>query len=189
MTRSAWKNGGKGMTIRWARKETSLGTILIAATKKGICRLAFGARAEELAERFPHADIEPGDAQFAGLCERVVDAVEHPGRAASIPLDVRGTAFQQAVWARLRAIPLGETRSYGAIAAELGKPGASRAVGQANAENPVAVLTPCHRVVAADGSLGGYAWGEDIKCELLRREAGNQARLGVTPGSALAMAR
>jgi AraC family transcriptional regulator of adaptative response/methylated-DNA-[protein]-cysteine methyltransferase len=171
MTPSAWKNGGKGVTIRWASVETSLGPILVAATDKGVCRLSFGEGPEALAERFPNAEIASGDAPFAALCEEVIATVEHPGRAWNLPLDVQGTAFQEAVWAQLRAIPPGETRSYGAIAAMLGKPGASRAVGQANGTNPVAVLTPCHRVVAADGSLGGYAWGEDIKRELLRRES------------------
>lgn len=171
MTPSAWRNGGRGVTIRWAQVETSLGPMLVAATEKGVCRLSFGERPEALAERFPKATIETGDAPFANLCEQVVAAVEQPRRAANLPLDVQGTAFQEAVWRQLRAIPPGETRSYGAIAAALGKPGASRAVGQANGANPVAVLTPCHRVVAADGSLGGYAWGEDIKRELLRREA------------------
>jgi AraC family transcriptional regulator of adaptative response/methylated-DNA-[protein]-cysteine methyltransferase len=171
MTPSAWKNGGKGVTIRWASVETSLGPMLVAATDRGVCRLSFGEGPEALAARFPKAQTAPGDARFAALCEEVVAAVEHPGRARNLPLDVQGTAFQEAVWAQLRAIPPGETRSYGAIAAALGKPGASRAVGQANGANPVAVLTPCHRVVAADGSLGGYAWGEQIKRELLRREA------------------
>jgi len=171
MTPSAWREGGKGVTIRWASVPTSLGSMLVAATDKGICRLSFNEGADELAKRFPLATIAQGDQVFASLCEQVVDAVERPGRAANLPLDVQGTAFQEAVWEQLRAIPPGETRSYGEIAARLGKPGASRAVGQANGANPVAVLTPCHRVVAADGSLGGYAWGEDIKRELLRREA------------------
>lgn len=174
MTPSAWRNGGRGVTIRWASVATSLGKMLVAATDKGICRLSFAEGSEELAARFPHAQLDQGDDAFARLVADVVAAVEQPGAAASrIPLDVQGTAFQEAVWAQLRAIPQGETRSYGEIAARLGKPGASRAVGQANGANPVAVLTPCHRVVAADGSLGGYAYGEDIKRALLKREAGN----------------
>lgn len=174
MTPSAWRNGGRGVTIRWASVATSLGSMLVAATDRGICRLSFAEGAEDLSARFPHARLDQGDDDFTRLVTRVVAAVEQPGSAASqIPLDVRGTAFQEAVWAQLRAIPPGETRSYGEIAARLGKPGASRAVGQANGANPVAVLTPCHRVVAADGSLGGYAYGEDIKRELLKREAGS----------------
>lgn len=170
MTPSVWRKGGWGVTIRWAQVKTSLGDILVAATDKGICRLSFNEGLNDLASRFPNAKLEPGDGRFAALCEQVVAAVEQPGDAGAIPLDVRGTAFQEAVWRQLRTIPPGETRSYGEIAAALGKPGASRAVGQANGANPVAVLTPCHRVVAADGSLGGYAYGEDIKRELLRRE-------------------
>lgn len=171
MTPSAWKNGGRGVTIRWALVDTTLGPMLVAATDKGICRLSFDEGPDELAARFPRAEIKPGEADFGRLCEQVLAAVEQPGSAANLPLDVQGTAFQEAVWAQLRAIPPGETRSYGEIAARLGKPRASRAVGQANGANPVAVLTPCHRVVAADGGLGGYAYGEDIKRELLRREA------------------
>jgi AraC family transcriptional regulator, regulatory protein of adaptative response / methylated-DNA-[protein]-cysteine methyltransferase len=189
MTASAWRNGGRGATIHWARVATSLGPMLLAATDKGICRLAFGEDVEDLRARFAQADIVAGDENFARLCAEVVESVERPGAPSSIPLDVRGTAFQEAVWAQLRAIPPGETRSYGQIAAALGKPRASRAVGQANGANPVSVLTPCHRVIAADGSLGGYAWGEAIKTELLRREAQGQERLGATPGSALAIAR
>lgn len=173
MTPSAWRNGGRGVTIRWASVATSLGKMLVAATDKGICRLSFAEGSEELTARFPHAQLDQGDDEFAGLVADVVAAVEQPGSASGIPIDVQGTAFQEAVWAQLRAIPPGETRSYGEIAARLGKPGASRAVGQANGANPVAVLTPCHRVVAADGSLGGYAYGEDIKRALLKREAGN----------------
>jgi AraC family transcriptional regulator of adaptative response/methylated-DNA-[protein]-cysteine methyltransferase len=173
MTPSAWRNGGRGVTIRWASVATSLGKMLVAATGKGICRLSFEEGAEELAERFPNAQLVQGDDDFAKLVADVVAAVEQPGSASGIPIDVQGTAFQEAVWAQLRAIPPGETRSYGEIAARLGKPGASRAVGQANGANPVAVLTPCHRVVAADGSLGGYAYGMDIKRALLKREAGN----------------
>jgi AraC family transcriptional regulator of adaptative response/methylated-DNA-[protein]-cysteine methyltransferase len=171
MTASAWRNGGRGATIHWAQVKTSLGVMLLAATEKGVCRLSFGEGPEALRVRFPNAEIVAGGEDFARLCARVVETVESPGEPWSIPLDVRGTAFQEAVWEQLRAIPPGETRSYGEIAALLGKPGASRAVGQANGANPVSVLTPCHRVVAADGSLGGYAWGEPIKRELLRREA------------------
>jgi AraC family transcriptional regulator of adaptative response/methylated-DNA-[protein]-cysteine methyltransferase len=171
MTPSAWRNGGRGVTIQWASVETSLGPMLVAATEKGICRLSFSEGPEALAARFPQAEVKPGDDAFAALCDEVIAAVEQPGRARNLPLDVQGTAFQEAVWRQLHAIPPGETRSYGEIAAALGKPGASRAVGQANGANPVAVLTPCHRVVAADGSLGGYAWGEAIKRELLRRES------------------
>lgn len=172
MTASAWANGGRGVTIRWAVAATDLGPLLVAATSKGICRVAFGEDAKALARRFPLAELAEGGADLAGLVERVVSAVNVPGRGADIPLDVRGTAFQEAVWQELRRIPSGETRTYAQIAAAIGNPGAVRACGSANGANPVAVLIPCHRVVRTDGSLGGYAWGEDVKAELLRRERG-----------------
>lgn len=162
--------GGVGMVIRWAVVDTSLGPMLVAASAKGVCRLAFGETQADLAPWFPKARLEPGDGDFAALLERVVAAVEQPGKPMDIPLDVAGTVFQQKVWQALSQIPCGETRSYGEIAATLGQPGAARAVGGANGANPVAVLVPCHRVIGADGSLGGYAWGEEIKRELLARE-------------------
>jgi len=170
MAPSAWAKGGEGVVIRWAVVTTSLGEMLVAATEKGVCRLSFGEGREELARRFPRARLEQGGADFAALVERVLAAVEQPGGLSDIPLDVAGTAFQHRVWDELRRIPPGETRSYGQLAATLGQPGASRAVGGANGANPVAVLVPCHRVVAADGTLGGYAYGLTIKQELLRRE-------------------
>jgi len=170
MAPSAWRDGGQGVAIRWAVAGTSLGPLLVAATDRGVCRVAFGEGEAELRARFPKARMEPGGAAFAALVEQVVAAVERPGEASFIPLDVQGTAFQQAVWRELRRIPPGETRTYAQIAAAAGNPGAARAAGSANGANPVAVLVPCHRVVRADGSPGGYAWGEAIKRELLRRE-------------------
>jgi len=134
--------------------------------------MAFGEDWDALAARFPAARLEEGGAGFAGLVGQVVSAVEVPGCGGDIPLDVRGTAFQEAVWRELVRIPLGETRSYAEIAAAIGRPRAARACGTANGANPVAVLIPCHRVVRSDGTLGGYAWGEEIKAELLRRERG-----------------
>ncbi|MFN2101183.1 bifunctional DNA-binding transcriptional regulator/O6-methylguanine-DNA methyltransferase Ada [Altererythrobacter sp. MF3-039] len=170
MTPSAWTKGGAGVTISYAIVETSLGPMLVAASEKGVCRLSFNENRADLERRFPNAVLEQGGDEFAGLLQKVVDAVEAPGRAWDIPLDVRGTAFQQKVWDALLAIPAGETRSYGELAAALGNPKASRAVGGANGANNIAVLIPCHRVVQADGSLGGYAYGPRIKAELLRRE-------------------
>lgn len=175
MPPSIWRNGGKGMTIRWAVVPTSLGEMLVAATEKGVCRLSFGEGRDALAARFPHAVLVEGGEDFASLLAEVVAAVEQPGDARHIPLDVQGTAFQEAVWEQLRAIPPGETRSYGEIAAAIGKPGAVRAAGSANGANHVAVLIPCHRVVRSDGSIGGYAYGKEIKRELLKRE-GSGAR-------------
>jgi len=170
MTASAWRNGGRGVTIRWSEVETTLGRMLVAATGKGVCRLSFNEGPKELARRFPEAELVEGGEDFAELLREVVGAVEQPGDSRAIPLDVQGTAFQEAVWAELRRIPPGETRSYAEIAAAIGKPGAVRAAGSANGANSVAVLIPCHRVIRSDGSLGGYAWGEEIKRELLRRE-------------------
>jgi AraC family transcriptional regulator, regulatory protein of adaptative response / methylated-DNA-[protein]-cysteine methyltransferase len=170
MAPSAWADGGRGVTISWAVVETTLGPMLVAATAKGVCRLSFGEGPEELTRRFPNAELIEGGAEFAALLSDVVGAVEQPGDSRNIPLDVQGTAFQEAVWAELRKIPPGETRSYAEIAAAVGRPGAVRAAGSANGANNVAVLIPCHRAVRSDGSLGGYAYGEDIKRELLRRE-------------------
>lgn len=170
MTPSAWVNGGCGVTIRWAVVETSMGAMLVAATDKGICRLSFNEDASALRARFPKAALEEGGESFAALLGEVVAAVESPGEHSHIPLDVKGTAFQEAVWQALRRIPPGETRTYAQIAADVGKPGAVRAAGSANGANNVAVLIPCHRVIRSDGSLGGYAYGLEIKQRLLDKE-------------------
>ncbi|MDJ0978802.1 MAG: methylated-DNA--[protein]-cysteine S-methyltransferase [Erythrobacter sp.] len=172
MSASDWSNGGAGRRIHWSVIETSLGPMLVAATSKGVCCLSFNECETELRARFPEAELVEAGEDFATLFDRVVAAVEKPGTGggAAIPLDVKGTAFQQRVWNALRQIPPGETRSYGELAAALGNPKASRAVGSANGANNIAVLIPCHRVVQADGSIGGYAYGSQIKRELLRRE-------------------
>jgi AraC family transcriptional regulator of adaptative response/methylated-DNA-[protein]-cysteine methyltransferase len=170
MTPSAWKNGGAGAVIRWALVETSLGEMLVAATDKGICRLSFDEDEGALAARFPKAEIRPADAAMTELAKGAVAAVENPARMPDLPLDVAGTAFQEAVWQELRRIPVGETRSYADIAAAVGKPKAVRAAGSANGANNVAVLIPCHRVVRTDGTLGGYAYGLERKAQLLNRE-------------------
>ena len=170
MTPSAWRDGGRGATIRWAAVATSLGQMLVAATDKGVCRLSFAEGREALERRFPNADLSEGGTDFAALVSKIVAAVESPGEFAQIPLDVQGTAFQEAVWRELQRIPKGETRSYAQIAAAVGKPAAVRAAGSANGANNVAVLIPCHRVVRSDGTLGGYAYGLEIKRELLARE-------------------
>ena len=170
MAPSAWRDGGRGVTIRWAIVETSLAPMLVAVTERGVCRLSFGETGADLAQRFPHAERIEGAAGFSQVLEQVIAAVEKPGRPHAISLDVQGTAFQDAVWKALQQIPSGETRSYAEIAAQAGRPSAVRAAGSANGANPVAVLIPCHRVVRSDGSLGGYAWGEGIKRELLARE-------------------
>jgi len=170
LTASDWKDGGAGRAIHWSVIATSLGKMLVAATEKGVCCLAFNEGEDELRARFPKAELIEGGEAFRAIFERVTAAVEQPGTGRDIPLDVKGTAFQQRVWQALREIPAGETRSYGELAAALGKPSASRAVGGANGANNIAVLIPCHRVIAADGTLGGYAYGLEIKSELLKRE-------------------
>lgn len=170
MSPSAWKNGGAGVTIRWAVAETVLGPMLLAATDKGICRLSFEEDANELTRRFPRATIEPGGDGMRALVESAVAAVRDPANMPVLPLDIAGTAFQQAVWQQLMAIPPGETRSYAQVAAAAGAPGAVRAAGSANGANNVAVLIPCHRVIRSDGTLGGYAYGLERKAKLLAAE-------------------
>ncbi|WP_120715884.1 bifunctional transcriptional activator/DNA repair enzyme AdaA [Tsuneonella amylolytica] len=172
MAPSAWRGGGRGETIHWAVAPTTLGPMLVAATARGVCRLSFGEGRAELEARFPHAQLVEGGAEFEALLADVVASVESPGEFSHIPLDVQGTAFQERCWQVLRAIPPGETRTYAEIAAAAGNPKAVRAAGSANARNNVAVLIPCHRVIRTGGDLGGYAYGLDIKRELLKRESG-----------------
>ncbi|WP_431848343.1 bifunctional DNA-binding transcriptional regulator/O6-methylguanine-DNA methyltransferase Ada [Allosphingosinicella sp.] len=170
MTPTAWRDGGRGETIRWATAETSLGTMLLAATERGICRLSFDEGEAELRARFPHATIEPGGAAMADLVARTAAAVNAPERPHDLPLDVRGTAFQQAVWRELSRIPPGQSLSYAALAARAGKPGAARAAGTACGSNQIAVLIPCHRARRGDGTPGGFAYGLERKAALLDRE-------------------
>ncbi|WP_404713608.1 bifunctional DNA-binding transcriptional regulator/O6-methylguanine-DNA methyltransferase Ada [Sphingomonas sp. MMS24-J13] len=170
MTPSAWREGGRGETIRWAVAVTDLGPLLVAATERGICRVAFEPDDAMLRVHFPNATIESGGDALGGLLAEAVAFVTEPGRAMNLPLDVQGTAFQQAVWRELSRIPPGETLSYAALAARAGKPGAARAAGSACGANPVALLIPCHRAKRADGSLGGYAYGLPVKEKLLERE-------------------
>jgi AraC family transcriptional regulator of adaptative response/methylated-DNA-[protein]-cysteine methyltransferase len=170
MTPSAWRDGGRGETIRYAMLDTPLGQMLVAATSKGICRLTFDEDLAALQRRFPNANIQPADTAMASLISGVMQAIETPSAMPDLPIDVRGTAFQEAVWRELRKIPAGETRSYADIAAAIGEPGAVRAVGTANGSNPVAVLVPCHRVIRSDGTLGGYGGGLDRKRQLLAAE-------------------
>ncbi len=173
MQASDWANGGEGRRVHWSVIDTSLGSMLVAATEKGVCCLSFEEGEAELRARFPKADIIEAGGDFKALFDQVVAAVEEPSSDSShIPLDVKGTAFQQRCWNALREIPAGETRSYGEQAAMLGNPKASRAVGSANGANNIAVLIPCHRVVPASGGVGGYAYGPEIKAELLKREGG-----------------
>jgi AraC family transcriptional regulator of adaptative response/methylated-DNA-[protein]-cysteine methyltransferase len=170
MTPTTWRDGGRGETIRWATARTSLGTMLVAATERGICRLSFEEGEAELGRRFPNASIRPGGPAMAELMKRAVAAVEAPQRPHDLPLDIRGTAFQEAVWRELARIPPGESLSYAALAARAGRPQAVRAAGTACGSNQIAVLIPCHRARRGDGSPGGYAYGLERKASLLERE-------------------
>jgi AraC family transcriptional regulator, regulatory protein of adaptative response / methylated-DNA-[protein]-cysteine methyltransferase len=170
MTPSAWRDGGRGETIRWTHFDSPLGPMLIAATSKGICRLTFDDSVDSLRRLFPKASIVEDAGGLGELIQGALQAIESPRAAHQLPIDVAGTAFQEAVWRELRKIPLGETRSYAEIAAAIGQPKAVRAVGTANGDNHVAVLIPCHRVIRSDGTLGGYAGGLDRKRKLLSVE-------------------
>lgn len=174
MTPSAFRAGGRGATIYFAVGECSLGSILVAATQKGICAIAFGddpdALVRDLQDQFPKAELVGGEKDFERLVADVVGFIEAPERGLDLPLDVRGTAFQHRVWQALRQIPPGTTASYAEIAKRIGRPKAVRAVAQACASNKIAVAIPCHRVVRHDGVPSGYRWGVARKRELIARE-------------------
>jgi AraC family transcriptional regulator of adaptative response/methylated-DNA-[protein]-cysteine methyltransferase len=174
MTPTAWRQGGADVEIRFALGQTSLGAILVACSARGICAITLGEEPEallrELQDRFPRARLVGGDAGFEQLVAQVVGLVEAPQLGADLPLDVRGTAFQQRVWQALREIPPGQTLSYTELARRIGAPQAVRAVAGACAANLLAVAIPCHRVVRQDGGLSGYRWGVARKRELLKRE-------------------
>jgi AraC family transcriptional regulator of adaptative response/methylated-DNA-[protein]-cysteine methyltransferase len=174
MTPRAYRAGGEGMVIRFGVGTCSLGAVLVAATQKGICAVSLGDEAEplvqDLQDLFPAAELIGGDQTFEQWMAAVVGFVEIPRVGLDLPLDIRGTAFQQRVWQALREIPLGETATYGQIAAALGLPKAHRAVAAACAANKIGVLIPCHRVVRTDGGLSGYRWGVARKRDLLSRE-------------------
>ncbi len=175
MTPSAYRAGGAGMELRFAVGACSLGSILVAQSSRGICAILLGddprALTRELQDRFPRARLIGGDKAYEKLVARVVGFVEAPGRGLDLPLDVRGTAFQQRVWQALRNIPAGKTASYAEIAKRIGSPRSVRAVAGACAANALAVAIPCHRVVRSDGGLSGYRWGVERKRALLKREA------------------
>ncbi|HVV42747.1 MAG TPA: bifunctional DNA-binding transcriptional regulator/O6-methylguanine-DNA methyltransferase Ada [Nitrobacter sp.] len=175
MTPKRFRAGGAGETIRFALGQCSLGGLLVAATEKGIASIMLGddpdALLRELQDRFPKARLVGGDAAFEQWVAKVVGLVEAPQVGLDLPLDIRGTAFQQRVWEALRKIPAGSTATYAEIAEAIGAPKAVRAVAQACGANPVAVAIPCHRVVRSDGALSGYHWGVARKRALLDREA------------------
>lgn len=170
---SAWSNGGLGESVYWGVAETALGSMLLAATDKGICRLSFDEDESTLKRRFPNATLLNRGGPVDDLIDSAVAAIRDPKQMPTLPIDVGGTSFQQDVWKALLQIPAGETRNYAEIAAAVGKPDAVRAAGAANGANPVAVLIPCHRVIRSDGGLGGYAYGLDRKRRLLAWERGH----------------
>lgn len=176
MKPTQYRAGGLDARIEFALGQCSLGAILVARSARGVCAISLGDDAEallrELQDRFPHAELLGGDAGFEGLVAQVVGMIEAPNIGIDLPLDVRGTAFQQRVWQALRRIPAGETASYAEVAARIGAPKSVRAVAQACASNTLAVAIPCHRVVRADGALSGYRWGVERKRALLLRERG-----------------
>ncbi|MCY1031620.1 bifunctional DNA-binding transcriptional regulator/O6-methylguanine-DNA methyltransferase Ada [Corallococcus sp. BB11-1] len=175
MTPTNFRAGGANTEIRFAIGECTLGPILVATSDRGVCAILMGedpdALAKDLQDRFPQATLVGGDAEFEQLVARVVGFVEAPRVGLDLPLDVRGTAFQQRVWQALREIPAGATASYTDIAERIGSPKSVRAVAQACGANALAVAIPCHRVVRNDGALSGYRWGVERKRALLDREA------------------
>lgn len=180
MTPSSFRSGGEGVTIRFAIAECFLGSILVAKSEQGICAILFGddpdALIRDLQERFPRAHMIGGDATFDRLVSRVVGFVEAPAIGLDLPLDIRGTAFQQRVWQALQRIPSGKRMNYTDIAIAIGAPKSARAVARACGANALAVAVPCHRVVRRDGRLSGYRWGIARKRALLERERGHDGR-------------
>jgi AraC family transcriptional regulator, regulatory protein of adaptative response / methylated-DNA-[protein]-cysteine methyltransferase len=178
MTPTQYRSGGANEEIRFAVGQCSLGAILVASSKKGVASILLGSDPDELVrklqDRFPKANVIGADSDYEALVARVVGFVEAPSLGLDLPLDVRGTAFQQRVWQALREIPAGQTVSYLEIARRIGAPKATRAVAGACAANKLAVAIPCHRVVRNDGSLSGYAWGVGRKRALLDREAAHR---------------
>ncbi len=176
MTATSFKQGGKGMSIRYATARNWLGPVLVAATERGICAILFGEDDEtllqDLRERFPTASFEAAEPEsdYQSWIEETLAFMKAPEAGCALPLDIAGTAFQEQVWQALRAIPSGETASYAEVARAIGKPKAVRAVAQACRANPIAIAIPCHRVVRSDGGLGGYRWGIERKESLLARE-------------------
>ena len=179
MTPTQFRAGGANEEIKFAIGQSSLGAILVASSKKGVASILLGDEPDELLrdlqDRFPKARLIGADREYEAMISRVVCFVENPGVGINLPLDVRGTAFQQRVWKALQEIPAGATVSYAEIARRIGSPNAVRAVAGACAANNLAVAIPCHRVVRNDGALSGYAWGIDRKRTLLDREAAVQA--------------
>lgn len=175
MTATAYRNGGQDTEIRFAVGECSLGSVLVARSARGVCALTLGddpdALVRDLQDRFPRAELVGGDSGFEALVAQVVGLVDNPAAGMGLPLDMRGTAFQQRVWKALQAIPAGQTVSYAELARRIDAPRSVRAVARACASNPIAIAIPCHRVIRQDGAPSGYRWGVERKRALLEREA------------------
>ena len=169
-----YREGGAGNTIRFAIAESSLGPVLIASSEKGVCAILMGddpdALARDLQDQFPKAHLIGGDEKYEKLVAKVIGFIEAPRIGLDLPLDIRGTAFQQRVWKELQRIPAGETASYSEVAKRIGFPNSTRAVAQACGANALAVAVPCHRVFRKNGDISGYRWGVDRKQALLVRE-------------------
>jgi AraC family transcriptional regulator of adaptative response/methylated-DNA-[protein]-cysteine methyltransferase len=167
--------GGEGEPIRFAVARTDLGWVLVAGTVRGLCAIELGdsrrALIDALKARFGGGEYSEGDPESVRWLRRVTESIVSPRRGLDLPLDLRGTAFQQRVWQELRRIPAGTTASYGEVARRIGRPRAARAVARACATNPLALAVPCHRVVRSDGDPGGYRGGVERKRALLEREA------------------
>jgi AraC family transcriptional regulator of adaptative response/methylated-DNA-[protein]-cysteine methyltransferase len=174
MQPARFRANGRGETIRFAVARATLGLVLVASTTKGVCSISLGDERAQLVEalrtRFNQATLVESTDTLGSLLAQVIAMIETPGKAAALPLDIRGTAFQQRVWRALCDIPPGETLSYSEIARAIGMPQATRAVGHACGANPLAIAVPCHRAVRADGALAGYRWGIERKRQLLERE-------------------
>jgi AraC family transcriptional regulator of adaptative response/methylated-DNA-[protein]-cysteine methyltransferase len=179
MTPATYGKGGHGATISCSTVDSRLGKLLVAQTERGVCAVTLGdstaALERALRQEFPRAEIGPSTERTRALCQRLAAWAAHPATTTlNLPLDVRATAFQWRVWRALRAIPPGQAFSYGEVAAAIGQPTAARAVASACASNPVALVIPCHRVVRADGTPGGYRWGVERKQQLLAAESAGQ---------------
>ena len=174
MTPAVYKKGGKGIAINYTIADSPLGKLLVASTEKGICAVSFGDSENELKreleQEFFATEIKEDDKNLSKAVDSILRGLNGERSILALPLDIRGTAFQMRVWSELRKIPYGETRSYKEVAEKIGDPNAVRAVARACATNPVAIVTPCHRVVASDGKLAGYRWGIERKKQILETE-------------------
>jgi AraC family transcriptional regulator of adaptative response/methylated-DNA-[protein]-cysteine methyltransferase len=181
MTPTQFRSGGVNEEINFALGQTTLGTILVASSKRGVVAILLGDDPErllrDLQDRFPRAELIGADDEYEKLVARVVGLIEAPGQGLNLPLDIRGTAFQRRVWRALQKISAGTTVSYAEVAKRIGSPTSVRAVAGACAANNIAVAIPCHRVVRTDGSLSGYAWGIARKRELIDRESQQKSKL------------